>query len=162
MGLLKFRGFSSIPTLFKKIQSRREQKERFSPTNAEWASKNQVQRILDTSRTTAGGTIIFTVPSGTVLFITSAWFTSQTTGTDIFQIADLQITSAARTSERAIFVIRHRTDGLILPVVPLASAFPSPLKVLAGKNIEIVNQGANITTSGGFTGWTEPESVEIV
>lgn len=161
MGLLRYKGFSSIPTLFKKIQSRREQLERFTPTFAEWASKNRIQIVRDGARTTSGATIIFTVESGDVLFITSAWFVTSTDGTDVFQIANLEITDESRTILRNIFEVRHN-PAIRSDPIPISSSFPSPIRIEGGRNIEVTNQGANIVSSAGFVGWIEQKSLEIV
>lgn len=65
MGLLQFRQFSSIPNLLKKIQSKTREKERFTPTFLENASRNNLQIV--SSRTNTGN--LYVVPTDRIFFL---------------------------------------------------------------------------------------------
>lgn len=138
-----------------KFNTPEEEKKDFNQTWIEFSSKKRVQIVRETSRNTSGGTIIYTVKDNEILFITSAWMVSATTGTDIFQIAQLEISDKNRGNLSNIFSIRHNPSVRTINS-PISSSFNTPIKVESGNNIELVNQGANITTNAGFIGFVVP------
>ena len=124
----------------------------FIKTWVEFQGEQGEQVIRTTHSSSTVPTILFTVKKNETLFITSAWFISLTTGSDIFQLASLEITAPSRTSISKIFVFRHNT-AIRSGIAPISTIFPMPLKIEQGNNIELVNEGSNITSSGGFTGF---------
>lgn len=153
MGLLKLRGFSSIPTLKRKIQSRREQKERYSPTWAEWATENQEQVIRQVSVNVAT-TVFFTVDPDRLLFITSAWISTSsatnTTDSNIHfgpdNVQNILVNGLARAGSEA----------------NVAVTFNKPIRVDSGVTVSIRGAGIGTFARGGFTGFLTPKSKEIV
>jgi len=157
MGLLRFSQFSSIPNLFKKIQSRRQQKERYSPTWLEWAAVNQ-QQVIESANHTSGGTILFTVPRGEVLFITSVKLS-------------IEVEGGVGTSNGSIEIageesfIRLRVSSGAPTAFSESMNFTMPFRVNAGKQIQINSANAGSIThvlDGGFIGFLVPDSFEFV
>lgn len=155
MGLLRLSDFSSIPNLRAKIQSRRQQIERYSSTWSEWAAQN-FDQVLGNGVVTDGTiTTIFTVPAGVTLYITSAY---------------LSIESHSVTQRRAD-MLETGTQDLVLQVACAgndsnsnSTNFTQPLIVRQGETIDIVPSVllADATVVGGFHGFQIPKSLEIV
>lgn len=156
MGLLRYRRFSSIPTLRKKIQSRREQKEKHTPTFAEWGALNG-ERIVR-NRTGAGAGTLYTVPKGRVLFITNVHVCIASNATPNGRgIISIGTTDGSGQGETLLNVTTDNTADS----KAVSSTFNHLVKVIAGEIIE----GKEISTNSssiGFIGFELPESLEIV
>jgi len=152
MGLLRYRGFSSIPTLLRKIQSRREQKEKYSPTWQEWAVQNGEQIFASDSQAGTGTTILRTVPDDKILFISSAWISAiheGVAGTDI-------VCNLESQGKRILTILLDQNEG-----GQLALSFPMPLRIEGGQTVNIIVGGV-AEAFAGFVGFEIPQSLEIV
>lgn len=148
MGLLLLRGFSSIPNSFEKIRSKREQKERYSPTWFEWAVKN-VPNISRVHTVTNGSFVLFTVPEGSILYITGVQISTSAGGG--------RLTVAPNGALEGI-------DGRILSISDVGAValnLSKPFKVVGGNEIRIVSGGVN-NIVGGFHGFVVEGNSEIV
>jgi len=153
MGLLRLSGFSSIPNLFKKIQSRREQKEKYVPTWKEFASTNFTQ-VLARDGASNGTTILFTVPDNLNLFITNVWMHSGITTGE-------QIQSVHLLGDSTLNVLMElRTDGI--NSANNSMNFSMPVRVEADVVVNYTASGIGNFGTAGFTGFTTPKSEEIV
>jgi len=153
MGLLKFEQFSSIPTLKRKIQSRREQIERYKPNFSEWGLINGTQVIVDG---VAAG-VLFTVPEGDVLYITSAFVSARQT---ISGTGDVNLFSNLNGS--ATLFIGCTVQGATGSTAANSNSlnYSMPIRVPSNGTVEM----ALSATRGlaGFQGFTIPKSLEIV
>lgn len=152
MGLLRLSRFSSIPDLFRKIQSRRLQKERFTPTFLEWAGRN-FELVLESESASNGSTLLFLVPESLNLFITGAWISTRSTVE-----ADVGISFGEDTSQNII--LNLRADAVTSQNISLS--YPMPIKVVSGVNVFITASGIGHTGTGGIIGFTTRKSDEIV
>jgi len=152
MGLLLLSNFSSIPNLRAKIQSRREQKERFTRSFVEWGLINGLQVVEST--TTQGTVTLFTVPSNTTLYITNA-FASISTGSGQAGNASVLIQGGSSFLQTTCNVANTTSEAQI---------YNKPIKVEAGGIVESqTTQAAGVqAVATGISGFTIPNSLEIV
>lgn len=156
MGLLKLSNFSSIPNLLSKIQSRRQQKERYTPTLAEWAVLNG-ERIIRNS-TSAGAGTLFTVPQGQILFITAVHVSVANESTPNARgIISIGNTSASGEGETML----NLTTNADASHAEVAMTFGHLVKVDAGEIVQAKEISSN-SSSIGFIGFLIPKSLEIV
>ncbi len=156
MGLLKFTRFSSIPNLQAKIFSRRQQKEKYTPTLAEWAVLNG-ERIVR-NRTGAGAGTLYTVPEGRVLFITAVHVCVANNATPNARgIISIGATDASGQGETLLNV----TTTDVAESANVSITFGHLVKVEAGEFVEGKEISSN-SSSIGFIGFELPRSLEIV
>jgi len=156
VGLLFFSKFSSIPTFQRKIQSRRLQKERHTPTFAEWGILNG-ERIVR-NRTGAGTGTLYTVPVGKVLFITAVHIAIANESTPnargIISIGDTTGSGEGET-------LLNLTTNAAASHAEAAVTFGHLVKVEAGEIVQAKEISSN-SSSIGFIGFELPRSLEIV
>lgn len=156
MGLLRLSRFSSIPNLRAKIQSRRQQKERYTSTFAEWGAINGLRIVRN--RTGAGTGTLYTVPEGKVLFITAAHASVANDSTPNARgIISIGSTSGSGEGETLLNVATNATSG----EANVAITFGHLVKVEAGEFVEGKEISSN-SSSLGFIGFELPRSLEIV
>lgn len=155
MGLLKFDRFSSIPNLKSKISSRRQQKEKHTPTFTEWGILNG-ERIIRNS-TSAGTNTLYEVPVGRVLFITAVHCCigndSQPNARGLISIGD---TSASGVGETMLNVTTQKAGDSANESI----TFNHLVKVEAGEIVQAKEVSSN-ASSIGFIGFELPRSLEI-
>ncbi len=155
MGLLKLSDFSSIPNLSAKIRSRRFQKERYTPTLAEWAVLNG-ERIVRNS-TSAGAVNIYTVPLGRVLFITAVHVAIANESTPNARgIISIGNTSGSGVGETLL----NLTTNAAASHAEVGITFGHLVKVESGEFVQAKEISSN-SSSIGFIGFELPKSLEI-
>lgn len=148
--------FSSISTFRRKISSRRFQKERYTPTFAEWGILNGLRIVRN--RTGAGAGTLYTVPEGKVLFITAAHASVGNDATPNARgILSIGTTSASGEGETLLNITT--TNGVAQANV--AITFGHLVRVEAGEIVEGKEISSN-SSSIGFIGFELPRSLEIV
>lgn len=156
MGLLKFSRFSAIPNLLRKIQSRRQQKEKYTPSFTEWAILNGTRIVRNT--TSAGTNDLFTVPAGKVLFITAVHCCVGNDATPNARgLISIGNTSASGVGETMLNVVT--TDGA--ESANESITFNHLVKVDAGEIVQ-AKEVSSSASSIGFIGFELPRSLEIV
>jgi hypothetical protein len=116
-----------------------EQKE-FSMTWAEWAAKNRTQVI--TARTSSG--VIYTVPVGYTLYISSAYISAGHNG---LATSYIRIYNSATQLLLTLSMSVSGNSAISCP-------FPCPMKLNSNTQIELISGATNF--SGGIVGWLEP------
>jgi len=158
MGLLRFSNFSSIPTLFKKIQSRREQKEKYSPTFVEWGMINGTQIAEAADQTGSGETTLFTVPGGDVFYLTSAMIAAaETAGVAATKTGAINIVTGVSGNTSILGWITRLANGNFSGSISLGM----PLRLGEGTVISVA-ASADSTARASIQGFTIPKSLEIV
>jgi len=152
MGLLLLSEFSSIPNLQTKIQSRREQKEKYSPTWTEWAVQNGTQILRDRQ----GSGVMFTVPNGSVLYITSASLT--TSDDSAVSGTSASLDAGSSVGSRQILSIGGSAAQTF--VQSITNSFPMPIRVEGGFTVSLTGGESDIL--GTFQGFEIPRSLEVV
>jgi len=161
MGLLRFSRFSSIPTLFRKIQAKRQEKEKYQPNDKEHASRNRIQQFIDNVKSDAVQETIFTVPSESIFFITRVQLSLNSLGDNGGERAIISLNIA--TAQNVLIALQG-TDGVGVGVVTQSEShadFSMPIKVLPGQVIRHDNP-TNGQSTAIIIGWLEPSSEEIV
>lgn len=153
MGLLFFSKFSSIPNLFRKIQSRREQKERFTPTFAEWGLLNGEQIIASADGNLG---LLFAVPANEILYITSASLSQGDTTTSIGAKATIQIAGKGT-------ILSVASSSTLTFVNSITQTYPMPIRVNGATNVVITGLDSGTSNvTGTIQGFLLSESLEIV
>lgn len=150
MGLLRFSRFSSIPTLQRKIQSRREQKERYTLSFPEWGLLNGEQ-IIRNSRDNITPVTLYTVPAGRVLFVTEAFVSTGSASTNN-TFAHIFIDVITRV------ILEAAARG----TAALSQTFTKPIRVKGGESLISDSSGNSTTSAMGFNAFEIAESQEIV
>lgn len=153
MGLLLLSEFSSIPNFRAKLQSRRQQKERYTPTWTEWASQNGLRILRNGNVSGIAGLTIFTVPDDEKLFITSLWLSIASNGG-----INIGTGNVIKTGDITVARVACSADGQN----SLSLNFDTPLEFESGEVVRITGNVANYEVHVGFSGFTFKKSLEIV
>jgi len=126
-----------------------------SEADAESAGRERTQVIVSGAQQ-VGDVTLYTVASGKVLFISSAWMTAIIgDGAAASGNCNIQIDSGVKilgvsvgTTEDPANVFHFRTSNNSL-------SYPMPVKVSAGEVVYLRTDGDEILCHGGFVGWLE-------
>ena len=115
-----------------------------------WPARNSLRVNERASQEGIGSVIVYTVPSGKILFVSSLFCASRL---------------AVDGSEYAIFAIRDTSDVTQIVLVyhyydlkdqlVSSSQFTPALEALAGWDVYLESFDANLDVIGGFFGWLE-------
>ena len=123
----------------------------------EWVTENRVQIIRDVTEGTSSS-VLFTVPKGETLFITTAEISGTMTSTSGINSrhADISITSIGGAVERRIIIVQF--DASALASSSNSLSFPMPIMVEENKSVRI-DITSTMRASGGFTGFVIPKHI---
>lgn len=141
------------------LQFRRELRpEGFIKTWAEWAAIDRQQIWRNGLRTSNGTTVLFTVPQGHQLFITSAYINAQVkVGTG--NSGSYFLETNEKVGQNMIFSI-FLTDGVQAAKTGLALSFPMPLIIQSGVSVQLrTSESLAFGAAAGFHGWLEPKKI---
>lgn len=148
MGLLGWRGFSSIPNLFRKVRQRTRQREKvatqISSDFLQFVINNGL-RIREAGSVSNGTNVLYTVPTGKVFYLVSCtlhW-----------------INSAAITTREAVMVLSNRSIIDIKPSLTdedfgsLSLGFSVPVLMVEGENLDVRSGDAGCEVLGTIQGY---------
>ena len=152
MGLLRYKQFSSTPDLFSKIQSKREQIEKFSLSWKEFATNNLEQIFRSTFFSAAGTQTIFQVPEGFDFFLTNVSISAEnTTGIDGIKMITIDVDSTFDVIRILVKEAGNNTSA--------SNDFNMPIKV---NSLLRLTTSASCSAVATIVGFLKPNSKEVV
>lgn len=144
--------------LLKSVEARPED---FIPTKAEWSAdgnRELIYRSLNNS-SSVGASVLFTVPKGKTLFITSAYVSGSTLPTTTASFGSSWVAINIDGSSVPILeVTLPRTNSGVANNDSLAGSsslsYPMPIKANENQQIRLQSNG-NLRKAGGFQGYLE-------
>jgi len=111
------------------------------------------EQIARDGQSTGTNNTLFTVPTGRVLYITSAFLTiaKDVTSND----SGLAIIRVDATRDIVLLAIRTQPDVTLNESVSIS--FPTPIRVEVGDRVRVLGDANNTITHGGFVGFVEDE-----
>jgi hypothetical protein len=132
----------------------------YFPTFQEWISDGNAEQIIKhaSSLTASTDIVIYTVPKGYTLFITSAFLHCSNEGTG----------AAGASSPAGIFI--GKADAYLFLArlladkaqeLTFANSYTMPIRITSGMTVYVRNPYATTDTLAGFTGFLLPSKISI-
>lgn len=155
MGLIAWRGFSSIPNFRAKRfleQSQQDSKDTGRELRDTERIRDKIDYILSRGVFRSGSnfvtnnvTTIYTVPAGTIFYLIS--------GVLQVSVDAANVDSNAFLLVKGLSVLRARSEGIPNFVANMPLSFSIPIRMTVGEKVEISSGNANLVVTGSFTGY---------